>query len=100
MGASFESHRFSAKTEAEAIKHAKTYQQQRQHEDGHGPYTGHLGTAGVGVQRRNGSQPYLFATVEEAEDWVLEHHNKWDLPYLVKIGKDGDQWMLAGLCSR
>jgi len=93
MGAHSCDHLFKAKSKEEAEQKAKDFQYQEQHENGHGPYTGHLGTAGIGVQHI----AIEFKTPDEAREWILENHNKWDLPMMAKCGDE--LWMLAGLCS-
>lgn len=85
---------FKAKTRAEAEVIAQEHQRQQQYENGHGAYTGHLGTAGIGVQY----DPTVFADENAARNWILDRHDKWDVPYLVKYGTD-DDWLLAGWCS-
>ena len=94
MGAYFEEHKFKAASKPEAITKAHDYQQQQQHESGHGPYTGHLGTAGVGTF----SPGQTFKDFDEARAYASERHHKWDLPMLMKVG-DGDDWLLAGWCA-
>jgi len=85
---------FRADTFAQAKEKAMTFQRQEQYENGHGGYSGHLGTAGVGVQR----VLQTFATREAAEEWILDNHKKWDVPMLARIGNT-DEWLLAGWCA-
>lgn len=93
MGAHTCDHVFKAKDKAEATKKAEAFQRSEQHENGHGPYTGHLGTAGVGVQHVE----QTFDTPQAARDYIFDAHRKWDLPMLAKCGDK--YWILAGLCS-
>lgn len=93
MGAHTCDHVFEAKSKNEAVKKAEAFQRQEQYENGHGPYSGHLGTAGVGVQLL----AIEFATPQAARDHIFDNHRKWDLPMLARCG-DG-VWILAGLCA-
>jgi len=43
-------------------------------EDGHDPYSGSIGQK-TGIGRW---APNTFATAEEAEEWVMDHSDKWD----------------------
>ena len=94
MGAHTCSYVFKAENKAKAIDYAQDYQRQQQHESGHGAYTGHLGTSGVGVQVLE----QTFDSAEAASEWIFDNHNKWDLPMLARCGSDG-RWILAGWCS-
>jgi hypothetical protein len=85
---------FRATSRDDAAKQAKEFQRQEQHENGHGAYTGHLGTAGIGVQ----FCAKTFVDEMAAQNWILDNHDKWDAPYLVKID-GGDMWLLGGWCS-
>ncbi len=93
MGAHSCVHFIQAETKEEAIKKAEAYQESEQYENGHGAYSGHLGTAGVGVQ-------FVQEFIDEwsAENWILDHHQKWDLPMLARV-KGTDRWVLAGWCA-
>ena len=93
MGAVFNDHKIVAKNLADAVRAAEAYQQARQYEQGHGPYTGHLGTSGVGVQYST----RRYETYEEACKEIQEMHDKWSRPILARIN-DGT-WILAGWCS-
>lgn len=94
MGAHTCSHLIKATTKAEAVKKAEAYQAQEQHENGHGPYTGHLGTAGIGATLCDRE----FSSEREATEWIFENHaGKWELPMLAKCGDD--LWVLAGWCA-
>lgn len=94
MGAHTCHHVFQAKTKAEATKKAEAHQGQEQHENGHGPYTGHLGTAGIGVVHCD----KVFSSDREAIEWINENHtDKWSLPMLAKCGEE--RWVLAGWCA-
>jgi hypothetical protein len=66
-----------------------------QRENQHGPSTGHLGAAGVGVQRH----PRRVATRDGAVKWAQENHRTCDLPFLLKIGDRTDTWLLTGWCA-
>jgi hypothetical protein len=94
VGAHTCSHVVCAKTWTEAVKKAEDYQAAERHENGHGPYTGHLGTAGIGVVKCDRK----FASDIEAAEWIFEnHHDKWSLPMLARCGED--RWILAGWCA-
>lgn len=94
MGAHTCTHAIKAKDQKEAIAKADQYRDEQRHENGNGPYTGHLGTAHgpiVLCQKE-------FATAREAADWILENHDdKWEPPMLAKCGPE--LWMLAGWCA-
>jgi hypothetical protein len=94
MGAHSSEYTFTAKTRTEAIAAAGEYQRQCQHEYGHGPYTGHLGTAGIGADVLE----QQFDTVEAALEYIWGQHDKWDLPMLARISGT-DTWVLAGMCA-
>lgn len=93
MGAYFETHTIRAANKDQAVAAAKEFQRSQQHEHGHSPYGGHLGTAGIGVQL----MWKQFDSAQGAADWVVDAHNKNELPYLVKYGT-GDEWLLVGWC--
>lgn len=93
MGAHFNHHTFSALNRTDAIKKAEAYQRHCQDESGHGPYTGHLGTVGVGVTALTST----FASEDDALRHIEEVHSKWDPPILARI-QGTDTWILAGLC--
>jgi len=96
MGAYDVSHTINAKGESAAVKAAEAYQRRCQYESGHAAYTGHLGTAGIGVQ----THPHIFPDEVEARRWALDHHSKWDVPYLLRYGEPAaDTWLLVGWCS-
>lgn len=95
MGAHTCCHVIKAASKAEAVKKAEEYQHAERREYGQGAYTGHLGTAGIGVVHCRRT----FETLPEAEEWIYEnHYDKWALPMLAKVGT-GDTWILAGWCA-
>lgn len=89
MGAVFCSAVLKATNSREAKKAAADYQEQQCYEYGHNEYSGHLGVFNsVTCINR------VFRTVEEAEKYAMEHHDKWDPPLLLKFGPEA--WLLAG----
>lgn len=67
------------------------------HESGHGGYTGTIAEMnGVGKWRDR-----EFATVNEAADFLDEHHEKWEPAMAVsfKLSDGTTGWVVGGLCS-
>jgi hypothetical protein len=66
-----------------------------QHEDGHS-YSGSIGMLGTKIA----SWRDVKVTVDEAIDWLDEHHEKWKPGVAISI-VDGEQkgWLVGGLCS-
>ncbi len=67
------------------------------YESGNGGYTGTIAEMnGVGVWK-----DLLLPTPEAAEDYIEEHHAKWDpamaVSFKTEDGKFG--WVVGGLCS-
>ena len=51
------------------------------HENGHSGYTGSLGSMGGGAHFKGRS----FGTLDEATEWLMDNHEKWDPPWVVEV---------------
>lgn len=93
MGATFESATIAATSEKDAVRLAHDIQEQALYDGGHDPYSGHLGTCGVGVKVLK----LEFATCAVALSYIEEEHAKWDRPMLAHV-TGTDDWVLGGWC--
>jgi hypothetical protein len=63
------------------------------YENGHDPYSGGIGTMGDDLVFTG----LTFKNSEEAEKYILDHHEKWRPALVVSFKEDGKQyWMVGG----
>lgn len=66
------------------------------YENGH-QYSGGIGMLGANIKSWEDKN---FPTRDEAYDWLVEKHEKWQSGIAVSYLKDGKKiWMIGGWCS-
>jgi|LakMenEpi03Aug12_release.lakeMendotaPanAssembly.Ray.scaffolds.fasta_scaffold1738688_1 hypothetical protein len=95
MGACFNSRTFDIEDKAEILKRWDEAVANCLYENGHS-YSGGIGMLGHGIQFRSET----FKNRDEAEEFILQHQEKWGPAMGVKFSSDnGKGWVVGGWCS-
>ena len=81
MGSTFQARTFREKTTDKLRKAYESYVKELEFEYGHNPYNGTFSTCGAGLRITDKK----FAHIDEAEQWLMDNHSKWDSAMAVQL---------------